>query len=409
MVSSSDISILRSKIYSQTTSISQNLSEALTIAQYLEDLPLIYFCEKELLGWDLECLDNEDPDQKPTHRLIDAFASLAEINLQSRQWGGDSEKIFSYMSKDQHFFYLKWLVGNPVNQIECRQSSNSCNEIVIKYEKVGNVFIDSPIQPDRTVFIYARVSSYLGILESIRIELTKRLLILQRNTKKMEDERKLRHKVLNTISKETNLRDISKAINCQKIHQETGIDLDKVIEITKYLEQRNLIEFAYDDGLQPYFTITVQGIDELENIAQAMNQSDKQLPHQVFNNTFNSPIGGFQQGGEKNISNVIQNIGLDEVALDAHALEKLQELVHALTTDGTNNLSKSQAYQAAGILMELTEAAENLDKNRQIEVVSKWRQWFSGAGEKAQTALSIVADCISLGLPLAKLLGLPVP
>jgi alkylhydroperoxidase family enzyme len=75
-----------------------------------------------------------------------------------------------------------------------------------------------------------------------------------------------------------------------------------------------------------------------------------------------------------------------------------------LTTETPNNLSKSQAYQAAAILSELKESGERKDKKEQLESVSRWRQWWTRLGPKAQAALSLTADSVSLTLPLVKLL-----
>lgn len=84
-------------------------------------------------------------------------------------------------------------------------------------------------------------------------------------------------------------------------------------------------------------------------------------------------------------------------------------LVDTLTKNPPDDITKSLAYQAAGLLLELKESAENKDKNGQIEAVSKWRRWLNAVEGKTKKALSLVADCVSLALPLAKILGFPVP
>ncbi len=225
----------------------------------------------------------------------------------------------------------------------------------------------------------------------------------------MENEHQIRLDVLTLVYQKTSPKSISNTVSRNDIFQQTGIKWEKLIGILNYLCSKQLIELAYDDGLKPHYIITAQGIDEIEISKQQSNQPNSQATPQFFNNTFFSPVGAVQQGGQGNISTVNQNFSPDELILDEHALDRLQELVHTLTTNTANNLSPIQAYQAAAILMELKEAALNQDKNGQIQAVSKWRQWLNSIGQNAQKALSLVADLVSLGLPLAKILGLPVP
>lgn len=203
------------------------------------------------------------------------------------------------------------------------------------------------------------------------------------------------------------------ATGTDDICKTTGICSEELLHILEFLESKGLIKpigtlYAMYGGTA-YVTIIHQGMCEVEDAIKKPNESTKNFPAQVFQNTFNAPVGGLQQAGQGNTLNIVQNIGIDEISLDSRSLDQLQIFVDALTKNPPDDLTKSQAYQAAGILLELKEFAENKDKGGQIEAVSKWRQWLNGVGRKTQQSLSLVADCVSLALPLAKILGFPVP
>lgn len=65
---------------------------------------------------------------------------------------------------------------------------------------------------------------------------------------------------------------------------------------------------------------------EVEDAIKKPNESTKNFPAQVFQNTFNAPVGGLQQAGQGNTLNIVQNIGSDEISLDSHSLDQLQRL-----------------------------------------------------------------------------------
>ena len=192
----------------------------------------------------------------------------------------------------------------------------------------------------------------------------------------------------------------------------TGVCSEELLHVLEFLESKGLIKpvgtlYAVYNGAA-YVTITPQGMWKVEDAITKPNESTNNFPAQVFQNTFNASVGGFQQAGQGNI-NIVQNIGSEEISLDIHSFDQLQKFVDTITQNPPDNITKSQAYQAAGILLELKEFAENKDKNGQIKAVAKWRQWLNSVGEKPQQALSVVADFVSLALPLAKILGFPVP
>jgi len=174
---SSDISALLSKIQARTIPLSQCIAEALDIAQKVKNDSLERFCRNELTGWDQKKLD-EYPNEKPTYRLIEIFLSLDEINLQYLGWGGNVSNIFDYMRRDsEHFFPWKMLVLEPVSQIESKRPVDPQKGIMTITIRLKDI-VPKTKTPNAPVFGYARADSYMNVFESIRVELTKRLLDL---------------------------------------------------------------------------------------------------------------------------------------------------------------------------------------------------------------------------------------
>ncbi|MFM9157763.1 MAG: hypothetical protein ACKOPK_07540, partial [Dolichospermum sp.] len=70
---------------------------------------------------------------------------------------------------------------------------------------------------------------------------------------------------------------------------------------------------------------------------------------------------------------------------------------------------KSIIYQAVANLEAIREASDKQHDETQLKAIATWRKWYNGIGDKAKEYLSITADTVSLGVPLLKLLGLPIP
>jgi len=173
----SDISALLSKIQARTIPLSQCIAEALGIAQKVKNDSLERFCRNELTGWDQKKLE-EYPNEKPNYRLIEVFVSFFKINLQYFGWGENVSNVFDYMRSDgKNFLPWKMLVPESVSQIESKRHVDPQKEIMIITMREKNIDPQSKT-PDAPILVYARADSYMNVLESIRVELTKRLLDL---------------------------------------------------------------------------------------------------------------------------------------------------------------------------------------------------------------------------------------
>ena len=181
----------------------------------------------------------------------------------------------------------------------------------------------------------------------------------------------------------------------------------------------------------------VQGIKDDKSIQQiaiiAKEESKKRqnslLPHAhraiiinggekivMISNGDHNEVSGQQAGAVVGRNTTVSNNTfiqvkqeLDLAQLDTESLSKLQQLANRLTNEKlSNDVSQSTVYEAVGKLLAIKEASEKQNQEEQAKAVTNWRQWFNGIGEKAQKYLSVTADAVSLGLPLFKLLGLPI-
>lgn len=185
---STDISSLLAEIHSANTSLSKCLARALEIAQGVENISLEQFCRNELKGW-----DQSDPGKIPGYRHIEAYVSpFGQINMQYIGWGGNPSAVLDYMRRDtKNFFPYKLAIAYPVSKIESKSPKNAPKGILKTTMRLAD-FITESKNPEAPVFVYARGDSYISILESIRAELTNRLLdLLPRVEIKGEDNSSL--------------------------------------------------------------------------------------------------------------------------------------------------------------------------------------------------------------------------
>ncbi len=175
---SSDISTLLGKIQSRVVPLSKCITESLEIAHKVNNPSLERFCRNELTGWTKEKVDKY-PDDYPTYRQVEAFISASKINLQYLGWGGISSNIFDYMRSDkENFIPTKLPIPGSVSIIESNiPTIDPQKGILTKDARLKDLLPDTNT-PDIPMFIYLRADSYINVLESIRTELTKRLLDL---------------------------------------------------------------------------------------------------------------------------------------------------------------------------------------------------------------------------------------
>lgn len=171
-----EVSKLIEKIQGKQVPLSQCMAEALSLAQTYGDKNLVQFCKNELTGWTLRTIPT---DGSLDYRLVETFvAPLSRINPQYWGWGENISSMFSFMKQHPDEFYpSKTLVIEPISSVERNRTSDP-NKSFLSWTQPMRDFIPDTENPDHNVACYARGDTYEKVLEAIRTELTKRLLIL---------------------------------------------------------------------------------------------------------------------------------------------------------------------------------------------------------------------------------------
>jgi hypothetical protein len=171
---------LLSKIHSRTIPLSQCFVEALTIASRVGDHNLESFCRHELNGWNEEELMKESP----SYRRLEAYLSLEKVNTSYLGWIS-AEDIMNFMMRNPDRFTLMRLAfAQPISKIEAALPSDAKRDYLATItmpltEFIPKSKIPKSVDPDRaSAFAYATNSSILSLIESIRVELSRRLLEL---------------------------------------------------------------------------------------------------------------------------------------------------------------------------------------------------------------------------------------
>ncbi len=169
------ISELLGRVQSRSVPLSQCVADALTLAQRTKSTELELFCRGELSGWvkgygrGTITLD---------YRKVEAFFSLSEINMQYIGWGGNTSVIWEYMWRDHENFFPRMLfISEPISKIESQPPVDPRKALLTMSLRRRDV-LPNPKHPDESVIVYLRGDVYQQILESIRAELTLRLLEL---------------------------------------------------------------------------------------------------------------------------------------------------------------------------------------------------------------------------------------
>lgn len=171
----SDVSDLLSKIQSRIIPLAQCFTEALKIAIKLKNKDLEKFCRIELSGWQGR-KGTYKSKTTPLYRLTEAFVTPHRINLQYFGWSNTSS-VFEYMREEKKYFFpWKLLISESVAELESKVINPQTGVMI--FEKLHKDFKPDSKTPSAVINVYFRPSAYPQILESIRTELTKKLLKL---------------------------------------------------------------------------------------------------------------------------------------------------------------------------------------------------------------------------------------
>jgi hypothetical protein len=172
-----DVGGVLTRLQSQDVPLAQCMAEALEIARAVKNPQLEAFCRNELTGWKDGAVDPLT-GERPAYRLVEAFVSANEINMQYVGWGGSAQNVISYMrSEPDEFFPHRMFYTQSVSELEAGKPSYTKKGLFSQLARQKDI-MDDPPHPDMPVFVYAAGDSALHVLERIRRELTQRLLAL---------------------------------------------------------------------------------------------------------------------------------------------------------------------------------------------------------------------------------------
>lgn len=182
------------------------------------------------------------------------------------------------------------------------------------------------------------------------------------------------------------------------ICQMTGICGEELLHILEFLEKQALIKpigtlYAMYGGTA-CVQITHQGMCEVEEAIKNPNESTKNFPAQVFHNTFNAPLGVFQQAGHQNTANVNQTIGFSEID------DLVAQLSDLIKSSPLPELDKEDAVEAANRLPELAKKEQSsgvIERVKQrLELINNTLKPVQEIYTKAKPILSTIYQLIRL-------------
>lgn len=178
--SQGEIMQLIQKIQDKNVLLSICIAEALKIAQIYHNNDLIRFCKKELIGWKGDIGPNEriDKDDMFNYRMVEVFLTLNPINPEYFGWNGNVSNMFSYMEQNpKECFKIKLFQPEPISLLE--QNNDYDMEKHFKHWTNNAKSMGMDLKnPNQEIHFYSRISVYRDLIETIRTELTKRLLDL---------------------------------------------------------------------------------------------------------------------------------------------------------------------------------------------------------------------------------------
>ena len=125
-----------------------------------------------------------------------------------------------------------------------------------------------------------------------------------------------RFRVLKAIYRDSKGRN-DQATSSSNLCESTGICGEELLHVLEYLEEEELIKvlgslYAMYGGIAAV-QLTHKGRREVEAAIKKPCESTEHFSYQVFQNIFSRDVTGFQQGGQGNSSNIIQNIKTDKI------------------------------------------------------------------------------------------------
>jgi len=172
------VSSLIAKVQGKAEPLSKLVAESLALAHKLGDASLAAFCRAELTGYPHQ-QGVLDEGELPSYRLVEAFLSMYQINMQFVGFGGSAGNAFAYMRNEpQKFVPHRLFIPESLSQMEekVKNASYKPDSAIMTVPLKRGAVMPNSEHPDSPLMAYASADSYSRILEGIRTELTRRLL-----------------------------------------------------------------------------------------------------------------------------------------------------------------------------------------------------------------------------------------
>jgi hypothetical protein len=162
-------------VHSNGVPISQCIAKGMSLARRIGATDLAAFCQRELTGWD----ESKPPENPPMHRAVEVFIASAERpNPLSAAWNGDGANMFSYMESHPNKYKKGTVIMPfPISMVE-QKPERDPSRGVISWSQPLRMVTEDGSGGDAPVWFYARGTAYLEIVRRLRVEFTKRLLVL---------------------------------------------------------------------------------------------------------------------------------------------------------------------------------------------------------------------------------------
>lgn len=160
------------KVQSGTEKLSLCVSEALSLANKLNNTELERFCTVELKGF-----SHGENYPEFEHRRFESYASINQINTDWIGWDGDLSKTIKMMKNNrEEFFPAKFMIWHPLFELEQQASQENLKKKLFSFSLKARDLDKTISNPDTPVYVYAKASELQNVLNRIRKRLSEILI-----------------------------------------------------------------------------------------------------------------------------------------------------------------------------------------------------------------------------------------
>jgi len=193
-----EVSQLIAKIHARTEPLAASIASALHLAAAMGDVELQSFCECELAGYghrglepdsevfaaiqrilsvktdNIRHIKEREQQEAVEHRRIQFYISIGqEIDI---NYFGSGANAITYMERHpKEFVPARMIYPNPISEVE-RQAARANAMALVHIEQPARVLSPNMKAPDMPVHFYASGDCFSKLVDTVRTELTAKLL-----------------------------------------------------------------------------------------------------------------------------------------------------------------------------------------------------------------------------------------